>query len=282
MTELIKQLRAETGAGMMECKKALVEHQGNYQEAKKALLNQVEFKSNNQRIASKGLCGIRILRDEAILYEVNAETDFVVKNEHFIQLVKLLGDSLIDTDVTNPKSAQQYTIGEMTVSQRIALTSGIIGEQVSLRRFYRVSKSKHHTFGSYIHQGGKVVTLLILDQDNPSLAQDLAFQVAANSPTYLSLGNIDENTKNYERFMLEKSNGVVDDTSLIKHLKSLTLYDQPSIKHPEYTIEQLLNQNHAHVVDFFRFELGQGIENKLNCRLDIPCDGSKITVTPIF
>jgi elongation factor Ts len=94
MTEFIKKLRAETGAGMMECKKALDLHQGDYEKAKQSILSQVSFKSENDRVASKGLCGIRILDDEAILYEVNAETDFVVKNEHFVNLVSILGDAV--------------------------------------------------------------------------------------------------------------------------------------------------------------------------------------------
>jgi elongation factor Ts len=282
MTEFIKKLRAETGAGMMECKKALDLHQGDYEMAKQSILSQVSFKSENDRVASKGLCGIRILDDEAILYEVNAETDFVVKNEHFVNLVSILGDTLIHSDVTNPKSALNVVIGDMTVSQKIALTSGIIREHVELRRFYRVGKSKDHTFGSYIHQGGKVVTLVIIDQKNQSLANDLAMQVAANSPTYRSIDQIDDNTKAYERFMFEKSFGSTDDDTFLKHLKSMTLYGEISIKHPDETIQTLLEKSSTQVVDFFRFELGQGIENKLNCRLDIPCDGSKITVTPIF
>jgi len=282
MTEFIKKLRAETGAGMMECKKALDLHQGQYEKAKQSILSQVSFKSENDRVASKGLCGIRIFENEAILYEVNAETDFVVKNTHFINLVSILGDRLIHSDVTNPKSALNVAIDDMTVSQKIALTSGMISEHVHLRRFYRVGKSKDHAFGSYIHQGGKVVTLVIIDQKNQSLANDLAMQIAANSPTYLSIDQIDDNSKAYERFMFEKSFGSTDDDTFFKHLKSITLYGEMSIKHPDETIQTLLEKSSTQVVDFFRFELGQGIENKLNCRLDIPCDGSKITVTPIF
>jgi elongation factor Ts len=282
MTELIQKLRTETGAGMMACKKALDEHLGDYTLAKEALLKNVEMKSDNGRVASKGLCGIRVHEDEAILYELNAETDFAWKNEHFVMLVKSTGDLLIHSDVTHPKDALKVPYEKMTLGEKISQVSGIIKESIHLRRFYRVIKSSHHAFGTYVHLGGKVVTLVILDQNNETLANDLAMQVAANSPTYLSFDMIDQNTKDYEKFMYEKTHGAVNEHTLTQHLKSLTLTNQSSIKYPEISIQELLNKNHANVLDFFRFELGQGIENKLNCRLDIPCDGSKITVTPIF
>lgn len=282
MTELIKKLRTETGAGMLDCKKALETHDGKYENAKAFLLSQVEKKEGNLRVASKGLCGINIDNDEAILFEVNAETDFVAKNEHFIKLVHDIGDVLIQSDVTNPKTALAVTIGHHTVGDYIRQISGIIGEHVFLRRFYRVAKMPNHAFGSYIHQGGKVVTLIIIDQDKQDLARDLAMQVAANSPSYVSLPLMDVNTIEYERFMYEKAHETVDEASWQKYLLGLTLYGQPFIRYTEKSIESILEEHHVHVIDFFRFELGQGIDNKLNCRLDIPCDGSKITVTPIF
>ena len=282
MTELIKKLRAETGAGMMDCKKALELHHGIYEDAKTSLLSQVEKKEGNQRVASKGLCGINILDDEAILYEINAETDFVAKNEHFIKLVHDIGEVLIKSDVTNPKSALKVSLDQQTVEDKIRQISGIIGEHVEFRRFYRVAKMPNHVFGSYIHLGGKVVTLVIIDQNLPELARDVAMQIAANSPTYVSIQSMDENTIHYERFMYEKQHEDYLEADWKKHLLELTLYGQPYVRNAEIKIETLLKEQQANVIDFFRFELGQGIDNKLNCRLDIPCDGSKITVTPIF
>jgi elongation factor Ts len=282
MNALIKQLRQETGAGMMDCKKALDQHQGNVVLAKEALLKKVETSIGNERVASKGLCGIRVLEHEAILYELNAETDFAWKNEHFVKLVKEVGDVLVQTAVTNPRDALNVSFHGMTLHEKITQVSGIIKESIQLRRFYRVVKSSQHAFGTYVHLGGKVVTLVILDQDNQKLADELAMQVAANSPKYLSLEMIDQHTKDFERFMFEKEYGTGDDQTFLKHLSNMTLLNEVSIKHPEISVDQLLKTHHATVLDFFRFELGQGIENKLNCRLDIPCDGSKITVTPIF
>ncbi len=282
MTELIKQLRLETGAGMMDCKKALDLHHGDFMLAKASLLKKVDITSGNERVASKGLCGIRVSENEAILYEINAETDFAWKNEHFLKLVKETGDLLIQSDVTNPKDALNVSLDKMTLGEKITQVSGIIKESLVLRRFYRVVKSSSHAFGTYVHLGGKVVTLVILDQDDQVLANELAMQVAANSPKYLSLEMIDQNTKDYERFMFEKEHGACDEQGFLKHLSNMTFMNEVSIKHPEFTVESLLKIKDAKVLDFFRFELGQGIENKLNCRLDIPCDGTKITVTPIF
>ncbi len=278
----VKKLREQTGAGMLECKKALEQANGSYEDALATLSKHTEKSAGNLRVASKGLCGIETLDNEAILYELNAETDFVAKNEHFVSLVKRLGEKLIETTVTNPKDALKITMDDQTVSDVLLHTSVLIKENIILRRFYRVVKTAEQTFGTYVHMGGKVVTLVILDHQNQTLADGLALQVAANAPLYLSVDQIDQDTLNYEQFMYEKNHGHFNQQAFDAYLKEVSLYTQPYVKDPEKTVESLLKENQVQVIDFFRFELGQGIENKLNCKLDIPCDGSKITVTPIL
>ena len=280
--KLVKKLREETGAGMLDCKKALEEANGKYENAQKILLEQSTKNQGNTRVASKGLCSVVINQNEAILFEVNAETDFVAKNDHFKVLIKDLGDQLIRTKVTNQKDALKVDIDGMTVQQKIDVTSSLIKENAQLRRFYRVIKSDNQSFGSYVHLGGKIVTLVILDGNNDLIANDLAMQVAANSPLYLDPKTIDIDTINYEKFMYEKEHKIFDQIGFDTHLNSICLSTQPYIKNPEKTIADLVISNQLTVLDFFRFELGQGIENKLNCKLDIPCDGSQITVTPIY
>ena len=280
--KLVKQLREETQAGMLDCKKALEEAQGDYESALKIILESSAKQKGNMRVASKGLCSVVIDQNQAILFEVNAETDFVSKNEIFTSLIHELGAHLIHTKVTNQIDALKVEIDGVTVLKKIEIASSLIKETAQLRRFYRVVKQDQQSFGSYVHQGGKVVTLVILDGKNDALANDLAMQVAANSPTYLDFKTIDIDTLNYEKFMYEKEHQNFDQNAFDLDLKARALYTQNYIKNPEILVQDLLEENRVKVIDFFRFELGQGIENKLNCKLDIPCDGSQITVTPIY
>ena len=280
--KLLKKLRTETGAGMLECKEALTKYHDDYEKALNHLLENISKKEGNQRVASKGMCKIVIKADEAILFEVNAETDFVTKNEHFKNLVETIGDHLMNSDVTNAKTALKVTIDDKSVEDLINRASGIISEQVTLRRFYRVKKDKSQGFGSYTHMQGKLVTLVILNIDNKEIADQLAMQVAAMNAEYLDLSFIDEDTMNYEKFMYEKQNGTFNQQEFDVYMKNKTLLSQQWIKDSSMTVKDFIDRNDIKIIDFFKFELGQGIDNKLNCRLDIPCDGSKITVTPVY
>ena len=280
--KLVKKLREETGAGMLEIKQALIQFENDYDKALAHLKTNIKKEDGNQRVASKGMCHINIKDDEAILFEVNAETDFVTKNEAFVTLVNKLGHHLIKTDVTNAKSALKENIDGVKIEDIITQTSGIVSENIKLRRFYRVKKEANQGFGSYTHMQGKLVTLVVLNKVNHDLANILAMQVAAMSAEYLALEFIDQDTMNYEKFMYEKTHGSFDEEGFMAELKAKTLLSQPYIKDPSLIVENLLNKHDMKIIDFFKFELGQGIDNKLNCRLDIPCDGSKITVTPIY
>ena len=280
--KLLKKLRAETGAGMLECKEALIKYEDDYEAALKHILEHTTKKDANQRVASKGMCQIVIKDDEAILFEVNAETDFVTKNEHFTDMVDLIGKTLIDSDVTNAKSALKVEVNGKSIAELIERTSGIISEQANLRRFYRVKKDQSQGFGSYTHMQGKLVTLVILNIDDREIANQLAMQVAAMNAEYLDIDFIDEDTMNYEKFMYEKQNGSFDQDEFDNYMNEKTLLSQPWIKDQSLTVKEFINQKDIKIIDFFKFELGQGIDNKLNCRLDIPCDGSKITVTPVY
>jgi len=279
---LIKKLREETGAGMLDCKKALESSNFDYEKALAFIHQNTEKSVGNSRVASKGLCRVNINNNQAILYEVNAETDFVSKNPYFTEMLDKIGHLLIESKANYPKEALLVKEGSVSVEDMIKQTAVMIKENASLRRFYRIIKKDEQGFGSYIHLGGKVVTLVILDTNNQILANDLALQVAANSPTYLSLESIDSDTLNYEKFMFEKTHGFFDQKQFDDHLKSITLHEQLFVKNDSITVSQLLTDANQKIIDFFRFEVGQGIEDKLNCKLDIPCDGSKITVTPIF
>ena len=280
--KLLKKLREQTGAGMLECKDALNKYNDNYERALKHILENTKKKDANTRVASKGMCHIVIKENEAILFEVNAETDFVTKNEHFTDMVEMIGQHLIDSDVTNAKTALKETIDGKTIEEIILRTSGIISEQANLRRFYRVKKDNTQGFGTYTHMQGKLVTLVILNKDENEIANQLAMQVAAMNAEYLDLSLIDQDTMNYEKFMYEKQNGSFKEDDFNNMLANKTLLSQTWIKDQHLTVKDFIAKHDIQIIDFFKFELGQGIDNKLNCRLDIPCDGSKITVTPVY
>lgn len=276
----IKQLREETGLGMLEVKKALSQANDDLDQARKILEELNTEKKPSTRVASKGMTHLVIKEDQAILFEVNAETDFVVKNPAFTEMVEAIGQSLIDSQAITVKDTLRVTLDGQTIEELILHTGTVIKEHTYLRRFHRIRKQTSQGFGFYIHQMGKLSILVILNQPNPELGRDLAMHIASHAPNYLSIESIDKETMDYERFMLEKNQGPISDDALINHLKTISLYDQPFVKNPNLMVRDLIKDNP--VVDFYRFELGQGIENKLNCRLDIPCDGSKISVTPIY
>ncbi|MCD4827203.1 MAG: translation elongation factor Ts [Acholeplasmataceae bacterium] len=280
--KLLKKLREQTGAGMLECKGALEKFNDDYDQALAHINASVNQASESNRVASKGMCRLEIKGNQALLFEVNAETDFVVKNEHFLTLVDQLATHLIDTNAANAHQALKTTLNGISVDEIIKQKRMIISENVYLRRLYRVEKQETQGFGSYTHNQGSVASLVITDQINDKIANDIAMQITAASAIYLSIDHIDLDTINYEKFMYEKEHKTFDEITFMENLKSKTLLSQPYIKNPEITVETYLNQNQIKVVDFYRFELGQGIDNKLNCRLDIDCDNSKITVTPIY
>ena len=275
---LVKKLREETGAGILACQTALKETHGNYDDALLWIKNHTEAHEESHRVASKGLCHVLIKNNQAILFEVNAETDFVGKNEHFIGMINELGEVLIDSKANYPKEALKVTINKQSVDAYIKHVSGIIKENAYLRRFFRIIKEDNQCFGAYTHQEGKVVTLVILNKDLPELAKDIAMQVAANTPTYLSLDAIDQQTLAYEKMMFEKAHPSYDPSAFQAYLSSVTLNEQLFIKNQDITVRDLLISHQTEIIDFFRFELGQGIEDKLNCKLTLPCNGSVIEV----
>lgn len=275
----IKALREETGMGMLEVKKALSEANEDLEKAKEILNNQTSKKTNTSRVASKGLTKVITKGNEAILFEVNAETDFVAKHLSFTTLLDDLAETLIDSKAVTVKDANKVFIGDDTVEARILKVSSIIKENAYLRRFHRIKKQENQVFQTYMHQQGKVSVLVILNKED-GLAKDITLQITSHAPKYLSYDLLDIETIAYERLMFEKEQGTVTDDEFKVFIKSQCLYDQPYIKNPNMLVKEVLNG--LQVIDFYRFELGQGIENKLNCRLDIPCDGSKITVTPLY
>lgn len=276
----IKKLREETGLGMLEVKKALEETHDDLEQARFILNQQTNKKESSARVASKGLTGVVTEGDQAILFEVNAETDFVSKHPSFVEMMDLLGHHLITSQAMTVQDAKRSVIGDISIEDYINKIAHLVKENVYLRRFHRIKKKPSQTFYIYKHQGGKLSVLLITSQKDDEIGKKVAMHIASHSPKYLSFDELDQNTIDYETMMLKKEGFVGSQEEINTQLRGMCLLNQAYLFDPHKHVRDVLSD--LKIIDFYRFELGQGIENKLNCRLDIPCDGSTITVTPIF
>ena len=276
----IKRLREETGFGMLEVKNALNEANDDLNLAREILSKLNKNVQTNKRVASKGLTRVYTEGDDAILFEVNAETDFVSKHPVFIKMIDDLAVLLMKSKAVTVSDALKVKIDDLTVQDYINQVGNVIKENTFLRRFYRIRKSSSQHFATYMHQGGKISVLVIMNESDDKLGKEIALQIASSSPKYLSVDKIDKQTVLYEKMMLEKEGKSVLEVDLNAYLESISLYDQSYVKNPSLKVREVLGNNR--IVDFYRFELGQGIENKLNCRLDVACDGSTITFASHF
>ncbi len=278
LIELIKVLRDRTGAGMMDCKHALVEN-GNDIEKSIAWLREKGIAKQAKkatRIAAEGLSTIKIDGNDAAIVEINCETDFVANSDPFIALINAVGEatlankpSTID-ELKACKTANGQTINQLFVDATVKL-----GEKLDLRRFVIVAKADDETFGSYLHMKGKIAALTIVKGD-AAFAKQIAMSVAANAPTYLNASEIPADEIEKERVLQAESSK--DDPSfgkkpaaiqekilegrVQKHFASQVLLSQEFVINPELTVEQACKENKASIVKFVRYQVGEGIEKR--------------------
>ena len=173
---MVKELREATGAGMLDCKKALEATNGNIDEAIDWLRENGLSKAAKKasRIAADGLAYILLENNEAVIVEINSETDFVAKNEEFIDMVSTIAKYLIASNVTTVEEALNINTEEGTINDLIVNKTAKIGEKLSLRRFVKITKTDDEVFGSYIHMGGKIASLVLIEGANEEVAKDVA------------------------------------------------------------------------------------------------------------
>jgi elongation factor Ts len=272
--DTVRQLRERTGAGMMECKKALVETQGDLDSAAELMRKQGLAKADKKagRVAAEGVIVIESAPDghSAAMVEVNCETDFVARNEHFRDFAAAVAHSARAGKATDLDSlmADRLASGE-TIDERRRTLVAKIGEKISVRRFTRQDSSG--PLGAYLH-GTRIGVLVALDGGDTALARDLAMHIAASNPRYVSTEDVPAATVAKEREILEeqaqregKSPEIVAKMvigRLRKALAEISLLGQPFVKDPEQTVEKLLKNAGATVREFQRFEVGAGIEKK--------------------
>ena len=271
---LVKELREMTGAGMMDCKKALTECDGDMDKAVDFLrekgLAQAAKKAG--RIAAEGLVGSYVSEDAktGVIVEINCETDFVAKTDDFKDLVSTVANHIAATKPADVEALAASELNGQTVAALITEKIAKIGENISLRRF-----TCYETDGivaSYIHAGGKIVTLVEMKGVDAALAKDIAMQVAAANPSYLDRTQVPASELEHEKQVLTeqarnegKPEKIIEKMVLgriEKYYKEVCLVDQAFIKGDDESISSLLKKANAEVVRFVRYEMGEGLEKK--------------------
>lgn len=275
---MVKDLREQTGAGMMDCKKALAETNGNMEEAINYLREKGIAKSakKESRIAAEGLANIYVDGNKAVILEVNSETDFVSKNEEFRNMIDTIGEALLKSDVKTVDEAKDVNTNEGTIGELIVEKTAKIGEKLSLRRFAVMTKAENEVFGAYSHMGGKITALVKIADSDEEKARDVAMHVAASAPQFIDRSaipaeHIAKETEVLKKQALEenaksakpKPENIVEKMiagRLNKELKAICLVDQEFVKNPDLTVAQFLGN--GKVVEMARFMVGEGMEHK--------------------
>ena len=270
---MVKELRDRTGAGMMECKKALVETNGDIDAAidylRKSGLAQADKKAS--RVAAEGKIALSLSADgkQAVMVEVNCETDFVAKDENFNSFADAVAANALSQGPADVEALLLTRIGDETVEQARQALVNKIGENVQVRRFARIASEG--TIGAYVH-GGKIGVLVDLSGGDETLARDLAMHIAALNPEYVSDEDVPAEIIAREKDILvaqAESSGkpaeIIEKMvtgRLRKHLAGITLLGQAFVKDGDLTVGKLVNQNNASVNGFERLAVGEGIEKK--------------------
>ncbi len=269
---LVKELREKTGAGMMDCKKALVATEGDLEKAVVWLRENGILKAQKKahRIAAEGMCDYVVDGNKAVLFEVNCETDFVMKTKEFQELVQTVGKALLTSGANDTESGLNADTGNGTVRDLLINATATIGENIVLRRVSVLEKTDEQIFGSYNHMNGKIVVVDVLEGGDELVAKDVCMHVAAMNPLYLNRDSINPDDLDKEREILRKETlnegkpeKIVDrivEGKIQKYFKTVCLVEQQFVKNPDQTVGDYLKANNGAVLKYVRFEVGEGVE----------------------
>lgn len=270
----VAELRNKTGAGMMDCKKALTESNGDLEKAIDYLREKGIAKAakKESRIAAEGLANIFTSGNKAVILEVNSETDFVSKNAEFTDMIKEIGEAVLNSEAKTLEEALLLPSSEGTIADLIVAKTSKIGEKLSLRRLEVVEKTDTQNFGAYLHMGGKIAVLTLLEGANSDVAKDVAMQAAAMRPEYLKEEDIDAERIERERKVFTEqaiNEGKPADIAakmvegrLKKFFKEICLLDEPFIKDGDVDVKTYVKNNGGEVLKMVRYEVGEGMEHR--------------------
>ena len=276
----VKELREKTGAGMMDCKKALDACEGNMDKVIDWLKEKGIAKAakKESRIAAEGITEGISNENDAIIFEVNCETDFVTKNEKFHDLVKELKDALIESSAKNEEEANDVKLADgKTIAERIVEATATIGEKISFRRYQRITKNSDEVFGVYSHMGGKITAIVVIKGAvDTDVARDVAMQVCAMNPVAVNSDQVPADMVEHEKDMIKaeikndpknasKSDEILDKMAtgrLSKFYKENCLVEQAFIKDSSLSVGDYVKNNGGEVISMVRIAVGEGIEKK--------------------
>lgn len=272
----VKELRERTGAGMLDCKKALEATSGDMEKAIDWLREKGISKAakKESRVAAEGLTVANTEGNTAVVLEVNCETDFVAQNENFKELVDNIMKTLLHNDVKTMDEANQLTIegGSETISEAIVNFVAKIGEKISFRRFERIEKTDSQVFGIYSHMGGKITAVVVLDGTSEEVARDVAMHVAAMNPTAIRRDEVPAELVERESHVIKEQvmgEGKPADIAekmvtgrLNKFYKEICLEEQVFIKDSNTNVLNYVKSNGGEIVSMTRYAVGEGIEKK--------------------
>ena len=271
----VKDLREKTGAGMMDCKKALENSNGDMDKSIDWIRENGIAKAakKESRIAAEGLTKIVVDGNNAVILEVNSETDFVAKNEKFVNFVEKLANILLNSDVKTMEEANSLEVDGETVEVMVKAITSEIGEKISFRRFERVVKNDDEVFGAYSHMGGKIGVLTIVKNSSEEVAKDVAMHVAAMYPSYVRISDVPSDVTEREASVLreqilnegkpaDRVEGILKG-KLNKFYSEICLEEQIFIKaENKETVKQFVANNGGEIVDMVRFKVGDGIQKR--------------------
>lgn len=270
----VKELRDKTGAGMLDCKKALEATNGNMSEAVDWLrekgISKAEKKAS--RIAAEGLCKIVTDGNKAVILEVNSETDFVAKNEEFTNFVDYLANTILANNLKTHEEVLSFNDNGETIEAKLVALTAKIGEKLSFRRHELVEKNDNEVFGSYLHMGGKIGALVVLANTSEEVAKDVAMHVAAMAPVCATRSDVPADMVDHESKVIKEqvmNEGKPADIAekmvtgrLNKFYKEICLEEQEFIKDSSVNVGTFVKNNGGSIVFMIRYAVGEGIEKK--------------------
>ena len=271
----VKTLREKTGAGMLDCKKALDACEGNIEKACDWLREKGIAKAakKSDRIAAEGLADIFVSGNKAVVLEVNSETDFVAKNDEFKNFVKTVGETILNSNASKIDDVLKLEVNGETLEQMVIAITAKIGEKISLRRFEIVEKNDSEVFGSYLHMGGRIASLVVITGDNSEVAREVAMHAAAMRPLYVNESEVPEDVLEKEKEIMRqellnegKPADKIDNIlvgKVRKYYEEVCLENQIYVKaENKETVGKFLENNNSKLISMTRFEVGEGMEKR--------------------
>ncbi len=272
--KLIKELRDISGAGMMDCKKALEENDNDIKKATEWLREKGIAKAAKKagRIAAEGLSTVITEGNKAVILEINCETDFVAKNEKFQNFVNEVARTILNSNAKTNEEALALPCEDGTLNDAVTNMTATIGEKISFRRFALLEKSDDQNFGAYIHMGGKISVLTLLDGANEEVAKDVSMHAAAMRPEYVKKEQVPEEQVEHEKKILTEQAIAEGKPANIaekmvmgrinKFYKEICLEEQEFVKDNSVSVAKYVSNNGGKIVDVIRYEVGEGLEKR--------------------